>query len=213
MLLGGCSTFGKRGHVLASMFHVLANVATFWGEVVGRSRRQRKGLAMAIDRREFIETLSAGSLAAGYVGWETSVARADPTRPRLPELLTGEGLIDYVIRARGSWDDSLYKQLLGAANEFKEGDQIVGVAAVDEAHRQLARQLLANTRLRDLDAHPPLVDELYRALQSSWDQAAHARSADWTVGQLKGFLRASRRPRSIRWLPGCRATSLAAWSS
>ena len=40
---------------------------------------------------------------------------------------------------RGQWDAALYKQLLGAANEFKEGDAIIGVAAVDDdARRRLA---------------------------------------------------------------------------
>jgi ethanolamine ammonia-lyase large subunit len=46
----------------------------------------------------------------------------------------------------------LYAQLLGAANEFKEGDLSVGVAAADDASRKHARTLLANTRVGDIEA-------------------------------------------------------------
>ncbi|MEZ6074224.1 MAG: ethanolamine ammonia-lyase subunit EutB [Pirellulaceae bacterium] len=49
-------------------------------------------------------------------------------------------------RNSGQFDERLYKRLLGAANEFKEGDAIVGVSAADENSRARARKLLANTR-------------------------------------------------------------------
>ena len=78
---------------------------------------------------------------------------ADPSAPVAPH--PGEGLVAYVRRVRGGWDGGLYAQLLGAANAFKEGDELAGLAAFDETQRQMARDLLAATPLRDLDAGRP----------------------------------------------------------
>ena len=84
--------------------------------------------------------------------------------------------------------------MLGAANDFKEGDQATGVAAADETTRSNARALLANTRIRDLHEHPLLVDELQRLIWQTTNQAQHAKLQDWTMGQLKEFLLTSPEP-------------------
>ena len=94
----------------------------------------------------------------------------------------------YVRRRKGDFDATLYKQILGAANPFKEGDQIVGVAASDDASRAAARTLLSNTRLSDLDAHPPLEDGLFRLLRQSLDSVSTAKSARLTLLELKQHL-------------------------
>ena len=82
----------------------------------------------------------------------------------------------------------MYRQLLGAANEFKEGDAIVGVAAANDQARARARQLLTNTRLADLTTHPPWEDSL-----SKWNDqfVQRDRLNGWnnrTLGQLKQTL-------------------------
>lgn len=105
-----------------------------------------------------------------------------------PEPTQAEGLVAYVHRIRGAWDSSYYFRLLGAANEFKEGDQIVGVAAVNDSHRKLARTLLANTRIEEIDSHPVLEDDLYRALNQSIDPGAKRLTSSWTFERLKLFL-------------------------
>jgi ethanolamine ammonia-lyase large subunit len=142
---------------------------------------------MTMGRRQFLETVTGSSLAVAMTGWPLA-APAVENAHELPEPRAEEGLIAYVHRVRGAWDSSLYKQLLGAANEFKEGDAIVGVAAMDDRHRLLARRLLAATRLKDLDAHPPLVDRLYQALRESLDAKLHQRTAGWTLAELKRYL-------------------------
>jgi ethanolamine ammonia-lyase large subunit len=43
-------------------------------------------------------------------------------------------------------------------------------------------------RLRDLDAHPPLIDDLHAFLAADLDPALTARTADWTLTELKSFL-------------------------
>jgi ethanolamine ammonia-lyase large subunit len=106
----------------------------------------------------------------------------------ITEIKPDEDLFAYIRRVKGRFDGPLYTQILGAANAFKEGDQIVGVAADVESSRENARALLANTRIGDLDAHPLLDDQLYRFLQQSLDAAATAKTARLTMGELKQFL-------------------------
>jgi len=73
---------------------------------------------------------------------------------------TAEDLAAWLNSQPGGWDDTLYRQTLGAANQWKEGDAIVGVAARDEQHRQFARKLLEKTPLSVIDEHPPYSDDL-----------------------------------------------------
>ena len=133
-------------------------------------------------RRRFLGTIVASSAAGGM-----------PARSAPPAI----GLIDHVTAAPGGWDAVTYRRLLGAANAFKEGDAIVGVAAADDDERQLARSLLAATRLEEIEAHPPFVDDLFRALVADRDAAVAARraaglpvvdTARWMFGELKAFL-------------------------
>jgi ethanolamine ammonia-lyase large subunit len=78
--------------------------------------------------------------------------------------------------------------VIGAANAFKEGDAAMGVGAFDEATRQNARTLLANTKIRDLHDHPLLADDLQDLIWQTTDQARYDQVKDWTMGQLKEFL-------------------------
>ncbi len=142
-----------------------------------------------LHRRTVLAAMLSGA-AASILGCGSE---APPTTP-LPEgvniadVLPGEDVFGYLRRVTWGFDEALYKKVLGAANAFKEGDALVGVAAADETSRARARQLLGNTRLRDLDAHPLLVDDLHALLEQSRDAAARARTADWTLGELKAFL-------------------------
>ena len=139
---------------------------------------------MSLNRRRFLSVVSAGSLALAL----RTPALAEVPRERLPDPNADEGLFAYIELLQGKFDDGLYKRLLGAANEFKEGDALVDIAALDDRERTLARQLLSHTRLAEIDAHPPLIDDLYRAIQSSVDPVRHAKLKDWTFAQLKQHL-------------------------
>jgi ethanolamine ammonia-lyase large subunit len=109
-------------------------------------------------------------------------------RSSMAEVAPLDDLIGHVTRLSGRWDQRLFTQLLGHANAFKEGDELVGVAAPNEAARQAARELLGRTRLRDIDSHPPFSDGLSAALAADLDPAARERTAEWTVGELAAFL-------------------------
>jgi ethanolamine ammonia-lyase large subunit len=144
---------------------------------------------MHAKRRTFLAAAVATAACSGHskavaniLGTSASASLCDR---QLPAALTGEGLVEYIQRIHGQWNAESYKQLLGAANEYKEGDAIVGVAAADQQHRQLARTLLANTRLKQIDAKPLLADQLYVALSADLDTQQQARTADWTFQQLK----------------------------
>jgi ethanolamine ammonia-lyase large subunit len=103
----------------------------------------------------------------------------------IQDVREGESIVEYVERVAGTFDEVLYKQVLGAANEFKEGDEIVGVAAADENARRNARQLLANTTLGEIDSHPPHTDDLFRLVRRTTDRTITKRLAKLTVGELK----------------------------
>lgn len=126
-----------------------------------------------LSRRIFI----AGLAAATAVG-----SRAAARAAAAPDL------ISRVANAAGGWDQRLYRRLLGHANAFKEGDELIGVAAHAEAARQSARLLLRRTTLAGIDAHPPFSDRLSAALAADLDPAARGRTATWTLDELARFL-------------------------
>lgn len=142
-------------------------------------------------RRAFLQGCvgtAAAWAASGAIGPRASRGAAVAAAGSLEEPLANEDVFAYVLRLKGNFDAAFYKQILGAANPFKEGDEIVGVAAANEASRRAARALLARTRLADIDAHPPLEDGLFRLLQQSLDAEARAKTASLTLGELKQLL-------------------------
>jgi len=126
-------------------------------------------------RRTFLAGLAATPAVTIIAGGTAAVVGTDD-------------LVAHVKRISGGWDQAVYTRLLGQANAFKEGDEIVGVAAANEAERERARRLLARTPLRKIDAHPPFSDRLSAALAADLDPAVQGRIADWTLGALRGFL-------------------------
>ena len=64
--------------------------------------------------------------------------------------LDNEDIFSYIQRIRGKMDVTLYRQIIGAANDFKEGDHTLGLASKNEASRKNARTLLGQTKLADL---------------------------------------------------------------
>ena len=115
-------------------------------------------------------------------------AASDRSATAVEEVKPGEDVFAHVSRVKGKFDLSLYQQIIGAANDFKEGDQAIGVGAKDEASRKNARALLANTRIRDLHEHPLHVDDLQSLIWQTTDQNQYAKVQDWTMGRLKQFL-------------------------
>ena len=99
-----------------------------------------------------------------------------------------EDIFRFIRRLRGAHDAKLYARILGAANDFKDGDEIVGVAATDDASRRSARALLANTRLAELDAHPLHPDGLFEFISLGRNERARKSLAVQTLAEFKQFL-------------------------
>lgn len=98
----------------------------------------------------------------------------------------GEDVFTYISRIKGDFDITLYRQIIGAANDFKEGDEILGLTADIEATREYARTLLANTKIAELDKHTLYKDELHELIQSTVTTNTEVQQK--TVGELKEFI-------------------------
>ena len=107
------------------------------------------------------------------------------------------GIFDYILKSKGQFDVDLYRKLLGNANQFKEGDLTLGIAAEGDSQREFARSLLLNTTLGEIDLHPPHVDDLLRYCNSAVDEEKRQALQDLTLKQLKEFI-ASRDESEIR---------------
>ncbi len=118
------------------------------------------------------------------------------------DVQKGEDVFTYVKRVKGGFDQTLYQQVIGAANPYKEGDEAIGVAATDDASRQNARQLLANTKIGDIHNHPLFVDDQQELIWETTDTAELKKIRGWTMGQLKEFILTSREPEIKGVMPG-----------
>lgn len=142
-----------------------------------------------VPRRTFLQ---------GIVGGASAVALActDGGGPVAFDPLVGVALepsdasvdVFSYLEARGGFDLDGYRRILGAANEFKEGDASLGVAAADPASREAARGLLRATRLGEIVAHPVFEDEVSKAIAEDVDGDVAERLASWTLGELATFL-------------------------
>ncbi|WP_093882697.1 ethanolamine ammonia-lyase [Syntrophus gentianae] len=131
----------------------------------------------------------ASAALAGYTLAERKAFAGEATPPiAVGEVTPGEDVFAYITRIKGAFDQKLYQQVIGAANDFKEGDVTIGVGAKDEATRQNARALLANTRISDLYEHPLFEDNLQKLIWKTTDSSQYAKVKGWTMGQLKEFL-------------------------
>jgi len=133
-----------------------------------------------MSRREFCCVL-AGSLVGSGLLPPLLQAQILETKPR-------EDLFAFMDRTLGKFDRATYQQLVGAANAFKEGDQILGVAATDEAIRAKARRLLSNTRIGDILKHPLFEDKLYSCLVENLSSDLVKKTGSMTIGEFKDFL-------------------------
>lgn len=140
---------------------------------------------MRYPRRKFLKHAAVGTACLTCT---TAIAPSAHAGVLVAAPGTGEDIVAFITRQRGAWDETLYKQLLGAANEFKEGDAILGVAAADQASREHARTLLERTKLAAIDEHSPHRDQLATYIQQRRPKAAEPLPAEMTLGELKRFL-------------------------
>jgi len=144
---------------------------------------------MRINRRQFTKAGSFGGVAA-LASFAKPLRAFEPQAPAvtLVNAQAGEDVFQYLNRVQFGFDEKAYRNIIGAANPFKEGDAMLGVAAADDATRGIARQLLSNTILSKLDDHPITQDRLTQLLQQTVSRGAQTTTQSKTLGQLKRFL-------------------------
>src|SRR5436305_79733 len=79
------------------------------------------------------------------------------------------------------------KQLFACANEFKEGDLLVG-GTRDDHERREARQAVAALRLGDISRATLVQDQVSEALARSLDSALAAEVSHLTIAELRRIL-------------------------
>lgn len=145
-----------------------------------------------MNRKEFLKITGLGSASVLMLnGCNLFVNKDD-------DLLTAEApisisspkqnedIINYIIRTNGKFNNVIYKQILGSANEFKEGDETIKVAAINEESRINARKLIENTSIKTLNTHNVYSDDLIKLIQNSITK--NDEIENWTLKQLKDFL-------------------------
>lgn len=164
------------------------------------TRRRILQAGAAFGGIQFLSMTGTGPMTD--MGLIASISELDQAKP-------SEDLISYVERVRGAWDDDLYRKLLGAANEWKEGDAIVGVAAANQEDRELARQLMSETTLAQIDSHPPFADKMYERIQEAREAKVSLETRHWTIAKLKRFLLDQGEVDIRRILPGLSSDCIA----
>ena len=94
-------------------------------------------------------------------------------------------------------------QLLGFANEFKDGDVAIGVGTTDEARREEARRELARVRLADVCSCDLVEDALTEAMKALFTGdaaacAAYEKIRNKPVGEVRDALLAAPDPRAVK---------------
>ncbi len=138
-----------------------------------------------IHRRTFLAMMGVGGTA--LAGLTLAAKRAAAEAIKIQEMKKGEDVFAYIKRIKGKFDQTLYQQVIGAANDFKEGDLTIGVGAKDEATRKIARELLANTKIKDLHEHPLFVDDLQKLIWKTTDQAQYEKGQRLDHGGAEGI--------------------------
>ncbi|WP_026186658.1 ethanolamine ammonia-lyase subunit EutB [Ensifer sp. BR816] len=139
-----------------------------------------------ISRRDLLVMAGAAAALASYS--HSARAALGGGSFTIDEVKQGEDVFAYISRIKGGFDQTAYQQVIGAANEFKEGDQAIGVSAENETTRRNARALLTNTKINDLYQRPLFEDDLQKLIWQTTDRAQYEKVKDWTMGQLKVFL-------------------------
>ncbi|MAU72546.1 MAG: ethanolamine ammonia-lyase [Pseudozobellia sp.] len=143
-----------------------------------------------ISRKDFLNKM--GLLGATAVLWPKNGISNSHKELELSEgvrieaIKKSESIFSYIKRVNDKFDITLYRQILGAANAFKEGDASLGIAAVDETTRERARQLLTNTKIADLRTKSVFTDEIYGLIEATTTKADI--TSDWTMKDLKAFV-------------------------
>jgi ethanolamine ammonia-lyase large subunit len=144
--------------------------------------------SILLHRRAFLVSLFGGAALAGVGCTPPEDPPVDSEGVSIPEVRDGEDIFAYIDRIKGGFDQDFYKAIIGAANEYKEGDEALGIHAVDDESRANARLLLGNTTIAALRDHPIHEDDVFVLIEGALDADASAQVEPWTMAELREFL-------------------------
>jgi ethanolamine ammonia-lyase large subunit len=143
------------------------------------------------NRRNFIISSGLATGALATFPFDYSFGRVTVIQDKtvkITRIEPAEDIFSYIKRIRGTFDQTLYRQIVGSANPFKEGDAAQGIAANDENSRLNARDLLKNTKINDINNNPLFVDDLYKLIVKTTDRNILKVPGIWTLNELKSFV-------------------------
>ena len=92
-----------------------------------------------VSRRKFLGMM--GAAAISLAGYTLAVKNASADLVvQIEELVPDEDVFTYILRVKGGLDQTFFQQVIGASNDFKEGDHTIGVNAKDEKSKEAAYQ-------------------------------------------------------------------------
>ncbi|MBU3011702.1 ethanolamine ammonia-lyase subunit EutB [Polaribacter vadi] len=144
-----------------------------------------------MNRKEFLEKTSLASASLLLLNSCDFKSTKNNTIPKIKTAVNikspkvDEDIFSYINREKGEFNITLYRQILGAANAYKEGDETIKVAALNENSRKNARQLLANSKIKDLVQNSVFTDELQELIQKTTFQEIEF--FNWSMQELKAF--------------------------
>lgn len=124
-------------------------------------------LANKMTRRPFLISLGAAGMTFFGLTTCSPAVKSVSGGISIPPPVAGEDIFQFIFRIAGSFNIDLYRGIIGAANEFKEGDEILGVSASDDSSRFYARDLILNTRVGDFLDHSLYSDQIFNLILST----------------------------------------------
>lgn len=144
-----------------------------------------------MNRKEFIKTSTVAGSSLLLLNNCDFIFNKDKTSSEITAQIAiktpkiNEDIFSYINREKGEFNITLYRQILGAANTYKEGDETIKVAALNEDSRKNARQLLANTKIKDLAQNSVFTDEIQELIQKTTFEDTEL--SKWSMQELKAF--------------------------
>lgn len=161
------------------------------------------------NRRQFL--VRSAATGGAYLGFRAPMPAQDRSSSgiEISETIRHQDLFQFLKERGRSNDVTLFCQLLGAANPFKEGDEEVGVAAANESTRQKARQLLSQTPVQSIDSIPLIRDHLTKQLPvTQLEDEQIGSKLPHTFGDLKEFLLKEPEDQVLRITPYLSSTAI-----
>ncbi|CAM4364092.1 ethanolamine ammonia-lyase subunit EutB [Zobellia nedashkovskayae] len=144
----------------------------------------------SISRKQFLTRMGLLGASAAFLSQNQLYGQLTSVTPNisvtLSEVHKGESIFEYIKRLNGDYNITLHRQIIGAANEFKEGDLSLGVAAADSISRMRAKTLLGNTKINELNDISVYQDGITDIIGSSTER--NRKVDNFTMNQLKSFI-------------------------